>query len=406
MKTREKIEVGIIIGLAVALIQIIAFSQIGILPIGIESARATIQNPPSDEGNLRNESSFQSAETIKTTSDFIENYSILTEIYNRVENSVVQISHKESLTNSHIIINGNPLEEQTTQFGSGFIFDKQGHIITNAHVISNAETVDVLFVNGNAYTAKVIGTDPHADIAVLKIVDNISADDLIPIPIGDSSSVEVGQPTIAIGNPFGLSNTMTTGIISQTGRILPNPELGFSIPNVIQTDAAINPGNSGGPLLNLEGQVIGINTAIQSRIGEFSGIGFAIPSQILKKIIPDLIEKGSYDHPWLGISGASLNKKLVEDLDLPKNYHGVVISEVINEGPASKAGLKEAMYNANGEIKSADVIIAVDGIAVKRIDDIISYIFENKNVGDNLHVTLNREGKMLNYDVILQKRPS
>src|SRR5439155_27095825 len=209
--------------------------------------------------------------------------SSLTQIFKQVENSVVQITSRVSNSNLQIIINGNPLGAQSTRLGSGLVYDKQGHIITNNHVIDGANTADVTFVDGNTYRAKVIGKDSSRDIAVLQIIDNFSPENLVPLTIANSSSLQVGQQVIAIGNPFGLSDTMTTGIVSQMGRILPNPDTGFSIPAGIQTDAPINPGNSGGPLLNMQGQVIGINTAIYSSTGEFSGIGFAIPSNAVSR---------------------------------------------------------------------------------------------------------------------------
>ena len=329
----------------------------------------------------------------------------LTAIFKQVENSVVQITSKVSTINTHIIINGNPLESQSTRLGSGFVYDTQGHIITNNHVVEGSETVDVTFVDGNTYTAKVVGADAYSDMAVLQITDNFLDENLNPVIIGDSSELQVGQPAIAIGNPFGLSDTMTTGIISQTGRLLPNQDLGFSIPNVIQTDTAINPGNSGGPLLNMEGEVIGINTAIKTNTGEFSGIGFAIPSSAIKRIIPELIEKGNYGHPWLGISGTSLNPDIAESLGLARNYKGVFISSVVKDGPAQKAGLIDGTFDRNNKITGGDVITSIDGNVVKRIDDVIFYIEEHKHVGDKIELTVNRNGQILEFEPILQERP-
>src|SRR5919202_2797217 len=186
--------------------------------------------------------------------------SSLTEIFKRVENSVVQIISRTSDNDGmQIIINGKP--PKSTRLGSGFVYDKEHHIITNNHVVGGAKKVDVTFIDGNTYTGKVIGSDPFSDIAILQITDNIifsgEEKSVRPLVIGNSSNLEVGQQVIAIGNPFGLSDSMTTGIISQIGRLLPNPDTQFSIPNTIQTDATINPGNSGGPLLNIQGQVIG-----------------------------------------------------------------------------------------------------------------------------------------------------
>src|SRR5947209_11373076 len=221
---------------------------------------------------------------------------LLTDIFKRVENSVVQITSRVNDTsNMQIIINGNPLEGQSTRLGSGFVYDNKGHIVTNNHVVNGAKTVDVTFVDGNTYKARVIGTDSSSDLAALLITDNFSVEQVVPLVIANSSSLQVGQQVIAIGNPFGLSDTMTTGIVSQMGRLLPNPDTKFGIPNGIQTDAAINPGNSGGPLLNLQGQVIGLNAAINSATGEFSGIGFAVPSSVVIREVPTIIQTGTFN---------------------------------------------------------------------------------------------------------------
>lgn len=330
----------------------------------------------------------------------------LTVIFKKVENSVVQITSKVSTINPYVIINGVPLESQSTRLGSGFVYDTNGHIITNHHVVEGAKEVDVRFVDGNIYSAKVIGSDPYNDIAVLQIVDDFSEEHVVPLEIGDSSTLEVGQQIIAIGNPFGLSNTMTTGIVSQVGRLLPNRDSGFSIPNVIQTDAAINPGNSGGPMLNLQGYVIGINTAIQSTTGEFSGIGFAVPSNTIKRIVPSLIDKGSYEHPWLGVSGANLTPDITKQLGLPKNYKGVFVTTIVEGGPAHKAGLQEATFNAKGGLKGGDVIIALDGHQIRDMDDLIIYISENKSVGDSMMIQVNRNNEIIELTATLQARPT
>jgi S1-C subfamily serine protease len=337
----------------------------------------------------------------------------LTHIFKQVENSVVQITSKASNNNPDIIINGNPSESQSTRLGSGFVYDNEGHIVTNSHVVDEVKTVDVTFVDGNTYTANVIGTDQSSDISVLQIKDSSflsSSGEIstaVPLVIGNSSNLQVGQQIIAIGNPFGLSDTMTTGIISQVGRLLPNPDTGFSIPDGIQTDAAINPGNSGGPLLNMQGQVIGINTAISSSTGVFSGIGFAIPSNTITRIVPVLIQKGSYAHPWLGISGGSITPDLAQSAGLPRNFKGVVVGSVQPGSPADKAslrGVSQDIMNLNTHI--GDIITAIDGHPVKRIDDIINHIEAHKSVGDSVKITVNRNGKTLVLNVILQTRPS
>ncbi|MCE9652210.1 MAG: trypsin-like peptidase domain-containing protein [Nitrosarchaeum sp.] len=325
-------------------------------------------------------------------------------LYQNLENSVVQITSTITTTRSNIIINGNPLQQQSSRLGSGFVYDNQGHIITNNHVVSGVSNVDVALSNGDIFSAKVIGTDKFDDIAVLQLIDNYTDESLIPVSFADSSQIKVGDQVIAIGNPFGLSNTMTTGIVSQIGRLLPNQELGFSIPNIIQTDAAINPGNSGGPLLDNDGNLIGMNTAIQSTVGEFTGVGFAVPSNTIKKVVPALIEKGEYDHPWLGISGTTLTPKLTEKLNLPKNFRGALISDIVKDGPADKAGIKSALYTSNRDIASADIVTSIDGMPVKRIDDIIAYVSENKSVGDKVSLQVYRDGNVMSIDVELGKR--
>lgn len=329
----------------------------------------------------------------------------LTLLFKRVENSVVQITSKVSEENQFIIINGDPLERQSSKLGSGFVYDKEGRIITNNHVVENAKDITVTFVDGNTYSVKVVGTDKFNDVAVLQITDDFSDESLMPLQFGDSSILEVGQQVVAIGNPYGLSDTMTMGIISQKGRLLPNQDSGFSISNVIQTDAAINPGNSGGPLLDMNGDVIGINTAIQSMTGEFSGIGFAIPSNTVKKIVPELIKNGKYSHPWLGIAGGNITPDIAKGLGVPKNYKGIFVSKVIKDSPAERAGILEATFNANGEVKSGDIIVSVDGKGVRGMDDLILHISENKKIGDKVKITINRNNEIIDTYVTLRERP-
>jgi len=334
--------------------------------------------------------------------------SSLTDIFKQVQSSVVQITSKGN--GIQIIINGNPPADQQSRLGSGFVYDQQGHIISNSHVVNGAKTVDVTFVDGNTYTANVIGNDPSSDVAVLQITDNnySSAEKRgVPLVLANSSKLQVGEQIIAIGNPFGLSDTMTTGIVSQIGRLLPNQDTGFSIPNGIQTDAAINPGNSGGPLLNMQGQVVGMNTAILSGTGGFSGLGFAIPSNIMIRIVPTLIQKGSYDHPWLGISGGSMTADVAQSAGLPVNYKGVIVSSVQSGSPADKAGLKGTTRDIMGpNTHIGDIITAIDGHSVKRIDDIINYIEMHKSVGSNVKLTINRNGQTKDLNAVLQARPS
>src|SRR2546427_1158388 len=290
--------------------------------------------------------------------------------------------------------------------GSGIVYDLNGHIITNNHVVQNATKITVTFHEGYSYTASLVGTDPFADLAVIKV--NADSSVLHPLTLGDSSKLRIGEPVAAIGSPFGLSGSVTSGIVSQVGRLLETPDTAsFSIPDVIQTDAAINPGNSGGPLLNMQGQVIGINTAIQSGTGEFSGIGFAIPSNTMKRIVPVLIQDGHYKHPWLGISGTSIDPDLSSTLELSVQ-NGFLIQDVVPDSPAAKAGLKGykeiktidgVKYKVGG-----DMIIAVDGNSVEKIEDILNYLQDQRSIGDTITLKIIRDGKTMDVNLILQER--
>jgi S1-C subfamily serine protease len=327
-------------------------------------------------------------------------------IFKQVENSVVQITRKLPTAASNAL---NPQTPNATALGSGFVYDNQGHIITNGHVVGDAKTVDITFVDGNRYTAKVIGTDIYGDIAVLQISQNTTQQQLLsslkPLVTGNSSNLEVGDQVIAIGNPFGLSDTMTTGIVSGVGRLLPGA--GFSIPNAIQTDAPINPGNSGGPLLNMQGQVIGMNTAILSGTDTFSGIGFAIPSNTITKIVPSLIEKGSYVHPYLGLSGATLTSDLAENLTgSAMNLKGIYVDTITKNGPADKAGVHGSTVDQYAKKHPGDIIIGVDRHNITRIDDLISYIDQHTSAGDNITLTVYRNGHIIDLKATLAARPS
>lgn len=329
----------------------------------------------------------------------------LTILYNQVESSVVQITAKVSSVNNNIVINGSPLRSQSTVLGSGFIYDNDGHIVTNNHVIDGATQVEVTFTDGNTYSARVLGSDSYSDLAVLTITDS-TIETLHPLKMADSSKVAVGEQVIAIGNPFGLSNTMTAGIISQLGRLLPTEGSGFSIPNVIQTDAAINPGNSGGPLLNTLGEVIGVNTAIRSNTGDFAGIGFAIPSNTVNRIVPVLASERSYEHPWLGISGGSINADLTQELGLERNYKGILVNSVIHDGPADKGGIIGTTMDRVGNISArGDIITAIDDHPVKRMEDLITYLEEQKAVGQTVTLSIDRSGSEMAITVILEARP-
>ena len=350
-----------------------------------------------NEASLKNSALLSTANTNKSTN--------LRTIFKQVENSVVQIT---SRLPTHVSNGLNPQSPNTTALGSGFVYDNQGHIITNGHVVGDSKIVDVTFVDGNRYTAQVIGTDIYGDIAVLQILQNTTQQrqllsSLKPLVIGNSSNLEVGDQVIAIGNPFGLSDTMTTGIVSGVGRLLPGS--GFSIPNAIQTDAPINPGNSGGPLLNMQGEVIGMNTAILSGTDTFSGIGFAIPSNTIKRIVPSLIEKGQFVHPYLGLSGATLTSDLAENLTAT-NLKGVYVDTITKNGPADRAGVHGSTVDQYAKKHSGDIIVGLDRHNISRIDDFISYIDQQKSPGDNITLTVYRNGHIVDLKATLAARPS
>lgn len=330
----------------------------------------------------------------ETTSSYSKKLSLI-EIFEISEAGVVRVNVQR--TEDAIIPTG---------VGSGFVFDKKGHVITNAHVVDGATKVVVTFLDGRSYNADVIGVDNFTDIAVIKVNADLSL--LHPLSLGDSSNLQVGEPIAAIGNPFGLSGSMTSGIVSQLGRLLPSGA-GYSIPDVIQTDAAINPGNSGGPLLNMRGEIVGINTAIQSATGEFTGVGFAVPSQTVAKIVPSLILNGEYKHPWIGISGRDIDPDLAKVLDL-NDAVGFLVVTVIPDSPASKAGLhgSENIEEIDGVQYTigGDIILSVDGVEVRKISDILIHLQRAKSVGDDLILEILRDGRTSNFTIVLGERPN
>jgi S1-C subfamily serine protease len=300
--------------------------------------------------------------------------------------------------------------------GSGFVYDKEGHIITNYHVIEGATTVEVDFISGFKIRGEVIAIDLDSDLAVIKV--DAPAEELVPLPLGDSDQVQVGQLVVAIGNPFGLNSTMTLGIVSAKGRSLDSLHTTstgstFSAGDIIQTDAAINPGNSGGPLINLRGEVIGINRAIRTSstttIGEpiNSGIGFATSSKIVERVIPVLIEKGSYDYPYLGISSRNEISLLeAEAIDLPRSS-GAYVIEVSSGSPADLAGVRGASRQSSimGLPAGGDLIIAIDGHPAQSFADLVGYLMANKSPGDTVVLTILRSTEQLEITVTLDKRP-
>jgi len=293
--------------------------------------------------------------------------------------------------------------------GSGFVWDTAGHIVTNHHVIAGATDVEVIFADDTRVKAQVVGSDPNADLAVIRV--DMPASALTPIAQGNSDTLQVGQLSVAIGNPFGQEFTMTSGIVSAVGRTIRSGNSGFSIPEVIQTDAPINPGNSGGPLLNRQGQVIGINTQILSRSGSSSGIGFAVPINIAKRVVPTLIQGDTFDYPWLGISGNTLTVEAAEFRNLPADTQGAVVLEVIPDGPAEKAGLqgRDASLDEESDAYrfSGEIITAINGQPIHDMDDLITYLVNEAAPGDEITVdVIKNDGTPDSLEVTLGVRPT
>ncbi len=295
--------------------------------------------------------------------------------------------------------------------GSGFLIDHDGHIVTNNHVVENAEEVQVTFHDGTMRRAEVVGTDPDSDLAVIRVQLDGGLQTILPVEFGNSDQVQIGQRAVALGNPFGLRGSLTVGIVSALGRSLPlgraSAAIGarFSIPELIQTDAAINPGNSGGPLLDSQGRVIGINTAYDPQV---YGVGFAVPSNTIKRVVPRLITDGRYVYPWLGVSGSDVSIEIIEEMDLPVQ-HGAIIQEVTPASPADKAGLlgsTQSVERLGKEIQfGGDVIIAIDDVKVECFEDLLVYILRNTEVGQRVTLTIIRDGREQVIAAVLAERP-
>jgi S1-C subfamily serine protease len=375
------------------------------------------------------------------------------DLFEKVNSSVVQITSSGILNFSSPMLppdgdDDNDDDSQPPQprtaIGSGYVIDREGHVATNYHVIANARNVSVAFSDGSVYTAKVIGSDLFSDSAVLEL-QNVPAEKLVPLPLGNSSNLAVGDEVAAIGSPFGLTGSMSTGVVSGLGRLIPSlaapPDnnndtnnndndtiidggQAFSIPNIIQTDTPINPGNSGGPLLNLKGEVIGMNTAGLSASGASSGVGFAIPSDTLKVILPALIANGSYVHPWIGVSGTDMTPEIAIKLGL-KEARGFLVIDIVMGSPAERAGIRggDMPVAIGGAIAGfqggqgptttgnnllelgGDIILGVDNQTVNKIDDLLSYIESKKKAGDTVTLMVLRDGEMMSIDLVLGARP-
>ena len=304
-----------------------------------------------------------------------------------------------------------PQQQYQSALGSGFVWDTNGNIVTNNHVVSGAEKIEVTFSDGTIVPATLVGADSDSDLAVIKV--DAAASQLHPVSMADSTAVKVGQLAIAIGNPFGLEGTMTTGIISALGRSLPADETttqSYTIPDIIQTDAPINPGNSGGVLVDVQGQVLGVTSAIESPVRANAGIGFAIPSTIVNNVVPALITDGKYVHAWLGISGMSLNPDLATAMKLDAGQRGALVGEVMPNSPAEKAGLRSSSEDTTIDGQSVkvggDVITSIDSQPVVDMDDLIAYLASSTKAGENVTLTILRDGKQQTLDIVLAARPT
>ena len=382
---------GVFVGATVGSISVfIIFSIFFIIPDEPDEMTIQMQNQI-DENELQVQNQIDEINNLIATES--ETLSLM-DIFEKAEPGVVRVN---TIRNQTV--------NETGGVGSGFVFDKMGHIITNAHVIEGSTKTVVTFLDGRSYNAEIIGMDEYTDIGVIKVNADLKL--LQPLSLGDSSNLNVGEPITAIGNPFGLSGSMTSGIVSQMGRLLPSGS-GYSIPDVIQTDAAINPGNSGGPLINMKGEVVGINTAIQSATGEFSGIGFAVPSNTVKKVVPILIEKGEFSHPWMGISGTDVDPELAEVRGL-NSSKGFLVVSVIEGSPAEQAGLlgvtETKEVDGREFAMDGDIITSIDGKTVRKISDILVHLQREKSIGDEMILSVNRGGEVLELTMILEERP-
>jgi serine protease Do len=288
--------------------------------------------------------------------------------------------------------------------------------VTNNHVVDGATTIEVTFYDDVTVSATVVGTDPDSDLAVIKIDPTLH--ELVPVKVADFQTLKVGQIVMAIGNPFGLNGTLTSGIISAMGRELPvdnsnstsTTSPAYSIPDVIQTDAAINPGNSGGPLLNINGEVVGVNTAIESNGGSSSGVGFAVPIAIVQRVVPALVKDGAYHHPWLGVTVMTLGPEVADAMGLPKTQRGAMVVGITSGSPSEKAGLQTSTKTVDIGGQSVevggDVIVKIDGKTVAKSEDLISYLVRETFVGQEVTLTVLRDGKEITLKAVLAARPT
>ncbi len=338
----------------------------------------------------------------------------LADLYESVSPSVVNIQVVAEVDRSGIFPFSSPESETPRQQGqgSGFIYDNEGHIVTNNHVVEDSIEITVVFHNGYWADAAVVATDPQADLAVLKVTPP-EGFDWRPLPLASPEDVRVGHMVIAIGNPFGLAGTMTRGIVSAVGRGMPVGDdmanVRYTLPDVIQTDAAINPGNSGGPLLDLNGRVVGVNFAINSPVRSNSGVGFAIPVSIVQRVVPELIKDGAFEYAYLGLSGTSITPDVARQLDIPGNRLGVYVSGVVEGGPSAAAGIiggNRTVQTSTGNFSvGGDIVVAIDDMAVRSFDDLVSFLVTRAEVDQTVTLTVIRDGIEQAIDVVLGERP-
>ncbi|MGD9532664.1 MAG: trypsin-like peptidase domain-containing protein [Candidatus Nitrosocosmicus sp.] len=372
-------------------------------------------------GNLNDKVNPLSDSVSNSSSDYTNS---LPDLFSKVEKSVVQITEPGTAQN------GQP---NPSRLGSGFVYDKLGHIVTNFHVVDGAKNnkAYITFLDGVSYEGDIIGTDPYSDLAVIKLIDvdqNVSSK-LVPVELGNSSQLRIGEKVVAVGNPFGLSGSLSEGIISGLGRLMPAgdsgeaptnpfdsgspqpPKPSFSIPDIIQTDAAINPGNSGGPLIDMKGKLIGINTAIFSNTGVYSGIGFAIPSNFLAKIVPELIKVGHFEHPYIGVNGFDVTPEIAKMMNL-REAVGFLVVNVTEGSPAEKSGIlggnETILLNGTPLRIGGDIITRIDDKSVRKVDDILSYLENYKTIGDKVNLTVLRGEDLEKKEIsmVLTSRPS
>lgn len=348
---------------------------------------------------------------------------LLINLYERVNPSVVSIEVVVDVNNGNgLVPEGPPLPEAPGEEfgpfnprgeGSGFVYDSDGHIITNNHVVAEAVAIFVTFYNGLELPAEIVGLDPDSDLAVIKV--SAPDDLLIPVEWADSEAIAIGQRAVAIGNPFGLEGSLTTGIVSGVGRDLISLNQSFRIPEIIQTDAAINPGNSGGPLLNSRGEVIGVNSAIVPRqvgAGErsFLGVGFAVPGNLALRVIPSLVSQGYYDHPWMGISVIDVSPEIAEEMGLSEARGALVGAVLRADTPAGKAGLRGGdtdFVSRDGQPMQigGDVIIGIEDEDINNFNDLISFLSRKGEVGVPTLIRIIRDGQELELEIVLGSRP-